>query len=158
MSTEVLQLDLFGHVEAARQAVEAERARTAERDVAFDELVRTAKVDAAGAEAAGIYNMVGETTVWICPACGEWEPNEMLLAQNHGIQREYLVRWDDGEWANDGAYYGRLWCVALDLTANHATYGEGFLHPRQRIMLARICPEVRQHYEQEVSTRRHRGR
>lgn len=154
MTAGASQLDLFGEVEAAERAGVAEC--VAERDDAFDELVRTVTATAREAESAGIYNVDTETTVFICPACGGWEPNEFLLGNNHGIDREYLVQLDSGEWANDGRYFGRMWCQALDLTANQATYGDGYLHPRQQAMLARLRPEVRQRYEQEVATRPHR--
>lgn len=152
-----VQLDLFGEVEAADRAAAADAARATTRDAAFDELVATATVTADAAEAMGIYNVVTETTVWICPACGAWEPNEMLLSNNHGISRQFLVQLESGEWANSGMYLGRNWCLALDLTANHATYGDGALHPRQHEMLARLRPEMRARYDAEVAARPHRG-
>lgn len=116
----------------------------------------TAVVTAAAAEAAGIYNVKTETTtVWICPACEEWEPNELLLSQNHGIARHHLTQDESGEW-RDGQF-GRTWCIALELTANHATYGDGRLHPTQHTMIARLRPEVRKLYDDAVAARPHRG-
>lgn len=129
------------------------------RDAAFAELVTTQTVTVADARAHDLYYQLDDDdtiTVWICPACGTWEANEMLLANNHGIDRHYLVQWPNSEWANDGAYYGRRWCVALDLTANHATYADGHLHSRQLAMLAQLRPDVRERYEHEVRNRPHR--
>lgn len=156
-TTSAVQLDLFGEVEAAARAAEADAAHAAARDAAFDELVATATVTADAAEAMDIYNVATAITVLICPACGAWEPNEMLLSNNHGIRRQFLVQLDSGEWANSGMYLGRNWCMALDLTANHATYGDGALHPRQHKMLARLRPDVRARYDAEVAARPHRG-
>lgn len=141
---------------ATRVAAAAQSAR----DAAFAELVTTRTVTIAEARAHDLHYQRDDDatiTVWICPACGTWEANEMLLANNHGIDRHYLVQWNNGEWVNSGAYYGRRWCVALDLTANHATYAEGHLHSRQLAMLAQLRPEVRERYEHEVRTRPHRG-
>lgn len=148
-----VQLDLFGDVEAAEHAARVEADHTAQRDAAFDDLVQTATATAAEAEAAGIFNVDTQITVFICPACGGWEPNEMLMGISHGISRDYLVQLDTGEWANGGMYFGRLWCEALELTANHATYGDGHLYTRQHTMIERLRPEVRARYEQEVATR-----
>ncbi|KXO95858.1 hypothetical protein AXK56_16745 [Tsukamurella pulmonis] len=151
-----VQLDLFGEVEAEEQAQLAQAALAAERAAAFEQLVSTAVVTAAEAEAAGIYNVKTETTtVWICPACEGWEANDYLLSQNHGIGPHYLTRDEDGEW-HDGRF-GRTWCIALDLTANHATYGEGWLHPRQHAMIARLRPEIRALYDDAVASRPRRG-
>ncbi|WP_457181021.1 hypothetical protein [Mycobacteroides abscessus] len=77
----------------------------------------------------------------------------MLLSNGHGIWRAYQIHWSNGEWANNGAYYGRRWRQSLDLTASHATYDTGYLHPRQLAMLARLRPEVRRLYDREVATR-----
>jgi hypothetical protein len=152
----VLQLDLFGEIEAAERADLRASDEVAARDAAFDELVRTQTVDAGAAEAAGIYNVDTQIVVRICPACGGWEPNEMLMGTNHGVSRHYLVQLDTGEWANGGMYFGRMWCLALELTASHATYGDGYLHPRQHPMIAGLRPEVRDRYDQEVADRPHR--
>ncbi|MUL61209.1 hypothetical protein B5P44_01245 [Mycobacterium sp. CBMA 213] len=151
-----LQLDLFGEFDAAERADHRAADAVAISDAAFDELVRTQTVNAAAAEAAGIYNVDIETTVRICPACGGWEPNEMLMGTNHGISRHYLVQLETGEWANGGMYFGQMWCLALELTASHATYGDRDLHPRQYAMIARLRPEVRESYDQEVAARPHR--
>lgn len=152
----VLQLDLFGEIEAAERSDRRVAGEVAARDAAFDDLVRTHTVDAAAAEAAGIYNVDTQITVRICPACGGWEPNEMLMGNNHGISRHYLVQLDTGEWANSGMYFGQMWCLALELTASHATYDDGHLHPRQHAMIARLRPEVRERYDHEVATRQRR--
>ncbi|MGX9669954.1 hypothetical protein [Mycobacterium sp. HM-7] len=139
----------------AKDLVDPGRADVADpaaiRDAAFDELVRTQTVDAASAEAAGIYNVDTEITVLICPACGGWEPNESLMGNNHGISRHYLVQLDNGEWANGGKYFGQMWCVALDLTAAHASNPNVVLSPRQIAMLGRLRPEVRERYDHEVA-------
>lgn len=140
-------------------ATAAEATAQAAADAAFAELVETRTVAVSDARAHDLYYQGDDhdtVTVRICPACGTWEPNEMLLANNHGIDRDDLVQWPDGEWGNDGAYYGRRWCIALDLTANHATYADGHLHSRQLAMLVQLRPEVRQLYEHEVRTRPHR--
>ncbi|SHU69325.1 Uncharacterised protein [Mycobacteroides abscessus subsp. abscessus] len=138
------------------EATAAEEQAAAARDAAFADLVAIRAVTVAQARERGLYdNELGDddtVTVWICPACEAWEPNEMLLSNGHGIRREYLIQWPNGEWANDGAYYGRRWCQSLDLTASHATYDTGYLHPRQLAMLARLRPEVRSLYDREVAT------
>jgi len=157
VAAHALQLDLFGEIEAAEAADRTTADEVAIRNAAFDDLVRAQTVTAAAAEAAGIYNVNTEITVRVCPACGGWEPNEMLMGNNHGISRHYLVQLDTGEWAHGGMYFGRMWCLALELTASHATYEDGSLHPRQHAMIARLRPEVRERYEHEVATRPHRG-
>ncbi|WP_409430574.1 hypothetical protein ACJEIK_26420 [Mycobacterium sp. SMC-16] len=131
---------------------------TAARNAAYDELVRTQTVDAAAAKAAGIYNVDTEITVRVCPACGGWEPNEFLMGNNHGISRHYLAQLDTGEWAYGGKYFGQMWCVALDLTASHASNPNVDLSPRQIAMLGRLRPEVRERFDHEVAalSRRHK--
>lgn len=134
----------------------AQTAQQKARDAAFDDLVQTRAVTVAEALDHQLYYQqtpVETVTVRVCPACGTWEPNEWLLANNHGIEREHLVQMDDGEWATRGANYGRLWCVALDLTANHATYADGHLDKSQKAMVAQLRPQVRAMYEHEVATR-----
>lgn len=147
------QLQIDFDPEATTAAAQAAEARNA----AYDDLVATRTVTVSQARERDLYynDLADEdtVTVWICPACDTWAPNEMLLSNGHGMWRQYLVQWPNGEWANDGAYYGRRWCQSLDLTANHATYDTGYLHPRQQAMLARLRPEVRSLYDHEVATR-----
>ncbi|SHQ48340.1 hypothetical protein [Mycobacteroides abscessus] len=147
-----IDFDTTGH--AAKSAAQIAR------DVAFAALVQVRTVTVEQARARGLYQRgTGDdtVTVWVCPACETWEANEYLVGNNHGIHREYLVQHANGQWAHSGACFGRSWCLALDLTANHATYGQGHLHDRQKFMIARLRPEIRELYEQEVAarTRRH---
>lgn len=55
------------------------------------------------------------------------------------------------------ACLGRNWCMALDLTASHANYGDGSLHSRQHMMLARLRLEVRERYDAVVAAGPHCG-
>lgn len=53
-----------------------------------------------------------------CPACGTTEPNEFLLRNNHGIDRdETICGWKIGE---HPIYGGK--CVAQGLVSNHLRY------------------------------------
>lgn len=151
------QLDLFGHVERAEREARIADEQAAAQDVAYSDLVQTLTVTSTEAQAHGIYNTSGPVTVLVCPACGGWEPNEYHMEISHGIARHHLVQYPSGEWANDGMYLGRLWCVALELTVCHATYGDGYLQPDAVAMIAGLRPEVRARYEQEVAATRHRG-
>ncbi|WP_067671761.1 hypothetical protein [Nocardia miyunensis] len=103
------------------------------RDAAFLELVRPA--------------MSGP---WRCPACDRTEQHEQGIANNHGITRRYLRRLPDGEWVNDGAPYGRAWCLGLELIANHVAGGH-VPHPRQRDVLGQPRPDVRAIFRDRVN-------
>ncbi|SHS19411.1 Uncharacterised protein [Mycobacteroides abscessus subsp. abscessus] len=139
-----MMIDFEPEVTAARQAA------TAERDAAFDALVVTGELTIAEAREQGLWfngDDKDRVALLVCPACADYEPNELLMSSNHGINRFHIAKQPDGTWANAGRYYGRDWCLALELTSTHARRGLHTLHSSQTRMIERLRPEIRAQFD-----------
>ncbi|WP_301122586.1 hypothetical protein [Mycolicibacterium fortuitum] len=150
--SEQLIIDFDPDATAARIAAETER------DAAYADLVIELVVTEADAREHDLWLTPtdgGRLTVLVCPACGQYEANEFLISNNHGLSREYLSKRDDGAWVTTGREYGRQWCVALDLTSRHLA-GDSHLSDSQMQMLSRLRPEVRERLDREVTEVRQR--
>ncbi|WP_131807636.1 hypothetical protein [Mycolicibacterium wolinskyi] len=150
---EQLMMDFDPQATAARTTADNEIA------AAYATLVATAAVCEADARAQGLHMTSrqndGRVTVLICPACGQYEANEFLIANNHGLHRSGLHKRHDGTWVTRGREFGRQWCLALDLTSRHAAAG-AHLSPRQTRMVDRLRADVRARFEREVAELRQR--
>ncbi|QZH69416.1 hypothetical protein [Mycolicibacterium farcinogenes] len=150
--SEQLMIDFDPRATAARIAAEEEVA------AAYAELVVELVVTEADAREHDLWltpSDGGRLTVLVCPACGQYEANEFLICNNHGLSREYLYKRGDGAWVTTGREYGRQWCVALDLTSRHLA-GDCHLSESQTQMLGRLRPEVRERFDREVADVRQR--
>ena len=130
--SKTLQLDLFGEVEASLSR--AERARAAKAEAAacaarehaewvarFERADWVAPYDTADGRPAGHV-----TLGWKCPACGQVEPNEFLLGNNHG----YHLHWPGH--VPYLAEFGKT-CSRLELLAAHAIYDKRLAQVRHLI-------------------------
>ncbi|GAB5901184.1 hypothetical protein [Mycolicibacterium mageritense] len=145
--SEQLMIDFDPQATAARLAAEKER------DDAYTHLIATVLVSPAEARAQGLRIETAadeRVTVLVCPACGQYEVNEFLIENNHGIGRHHLRKKPDGQWVTTGREYGRDWCTALDLTSRHVA-GQSTLSTRQARMLTRLRPSVRRRFDREVT-------
>lgn len=143
-----MMIDFEPDATAARQAA------LAERDAAFDALVVTVELTIAEAREQDLWFNGDDherISVLVCPACGDYEPNELLMSSNHGLNRLHIAKQPDGTWANSGRYYGRDWCLALALTSTHATRGPQNLHEGQIRMIERLRPDMRARFNELVS-------
>lgn len=143
-----MMMDFEPEVTAAREAA------IAERDAAFDALVITVELTVAEAREQDLWFNGADhdrISVLVCPACGDYEPNELLMSSNHGINRFHIAKQPDGTWANSGRYYGRDWCLALALTSTHASQGLHTLHSGQTRMISRLRPEIRARFQKLVA-------
>lgn len=150
--SEQLTIDFDPQATAARIAAEEEAT------TAYAELIIQLVVTEAEAREHDLWlrpSDDGHFTVLVCPACGQYEANEFLIGNNHGLSREYLHKRDDGTWVTMGREYGSEWCVALDLTSRHMA-GAYQLSESQMHMLGRLRPEVRERFNREVADMRQR--
>lgn len=149
--SEQLAIDFDPEATTARLAAEEQL------DVAYAQLVEQLDVTEAQAREHDLWltpSDRGHLTVLVCPACGQYEANEFLIGNNHGLHREYLHQRDDGAWVTTGREYGREWCVALDLTSRHLA-GDYQLSEHQTHMLQRLRPDVRARFDRAVAESRH---
>ncbi|MBN3458371.1 hypothetical protein JNN96_30485 [Mycobacterium sp. DSM 3803] len=145
--SEQLMIDFDPHATAARLAAEKER------NDAYTHLIATVLVSPAEARAQGLRIETAadeRVTVLVCPACGQYEANEFLIENNHGIGRHHLHKKPNGQWVTTGREYGNDWCTALDLTSRHVA-GQSTLSTRQTRMLTGLRPSVRRRFDREVT-------
>lgn len=107
-----LQLDLWGETARAEQDAADKAAAAAAWEARFERADWVAPYDTAGGMKAG-----DSQPGWRCPACGQIEPNEFLLGNNHGYHL-----YDPGH-VPYGAEFGAT-CFKLELQKNHRIYDE----------------------------------
>lgn len=120
--SEQLAIDFDPEGTAAALAAEAAL------DIAYAELVANQVTTVAEARTRGLRFDGDEdclVTVRVCPACADWEANEWLIGNNHGIDRCYLEHQADSSWATSGRAYGRtgvsLWISPVSTSPATAT-------------------------------------
>jgi hypothetical protein len=100
------QYDLFGEIRAAEQRAAERAAAAAEWAGRFQRAVWHPSFTT-GADGQPARPCLG----WVCPVCGDVEPNGFLLGINHGFDPTVPGR---------APFDGR--CVKQTLLANHARY------------------------------------
>lgn len=153
--TAQLAFDFYGNLPDP----DAQAEEDAAAEAAYDAMVEQLRVTVREAKEHGLWFRASEgrpgepfkVTVLVCPACGEWEANDWLIGNNHGIHLHDFERQEDGTW--DTGRYGADWCTALDLTSCHVAGGHE-LSERQHRMLAGLRREVRARFDQEVADTR----